>query len=61
MLEFLLKGLSYGVVLSFLVGPIVFTLLQASLERGIKIALSVGLGVWISDFLFIRLGRTYQQ
>ncbi|MFK7947125.1 MAG: LysE family translocator [Saprospiraceae bacterium] len=53
MLEFLLKGLSYGVVLSFLVGPIVFTLLQASLERGIKIALSVGLGVWISDFLFI--------
>lgn len=50
---FLLKGLSYGVVLSILVGPIVFTLLQTSLERGIKMALTLGLGVWISDLLFI--------
>lgn len=53
--QFLLKGLSYGVILSVLVGPIVFTLLQASLEKGVKMGLSVGLGVWFSDFLFITI------
>ena len=53
MLEYLLKGLSYGLILSILVGPIIFTLLQASLERGIKMALTIGIGVWISDLIFI--------
>lgn len=53
MLEFLFKGLSYGVILSLLVGPIIFTLLQASVERGAKMALTIGLGVWVSDLIFI--------
>lgn len=50
---FLIKGISYGITLTFLAGPILFTLLQTSLEQGIKMAISVGLGVWLSDLLYI--------
>lgn len=55
MLEYFLKGLSYGLILSILVGPIIFALLQASLERGVKMALTIGLGVWVSDTLFVSI------
>lgn len=60
--QFLIKGISYGITLTILAGPILFTLLQTSLERGIKMAISVGLGVWLSDLLFIStvfLGLTF--
>jgi len=52
-MDFLLKGITYGFALSFLIGPIFFALLQAGIERGAKIGLTVASGVWISDFLYI--------
>ncbi len=52
-MDFLLKGITYGFALSILIGPIFFALLQAGIERGTKIGLTVASGVWISDFLFI--------
>jgi threonine/homoserine/homoserine lactone efflux protein len=36
-----------------LVGPIFFALIQAGLERGARAGVMVGLGVWVSDLLFI--------
>ena len=42
-----------GFALSILVGPILFALVQTSLERGARSGLAVGLGIWVSDFLFI--------
>jgi threonine/homoserine/homoserine lactone efflux protein len=53
MLEYLLKGITYGLMLSILIGPIFFALLQAGIEKGIKTGLAIGVGIWISDFLYI--------
>lgn len=52
-MDFLLKGITYGVVLTFLIGPIFFALLQAGIERGVRIGVTVASGVWISDFLYV--------
>lgn len=48
-----LHGMTMGLALSILVGPILFALVQTSLERGIRAGLAVGLGIWVSDLLFI--------
>lgn len=52
-MDFLLKGMTYGFALSFLIGPIFFALLQAGIERGATIGLTMAAGVWVSDFLYI--------
>ena len=46
-------GIQYGVFLSLLVGPLLVVLVQTGVERGIQSGLIVGLGIWISDLLFI--------
>jgi threonine/homoserine/homoserine lactone efflux protein len=53
MLIYLLKGITYGLMLSILIGPIFFALLQAGIEKGFKMGLVVGVGIWISDFIYI--------
>ncbi|GLR17966.1 hypothetical protein GCM10007940_25810 [Portibacter lacus] len=47
-----------GLTLSILLGPIFIALTQSSIEKGYKAGLSVGLGIWVSDLLFIVL--TYE-
>lgn len=42
-----------GLALAILVGPILFSLIQRSIEQGIKAGLWVALGIWVSDLLFI--------
>lgn len=49
------NGMLLGVMLSILVGPLLLTLIQASLEQGARAGLMVGIGIWVSDFLFIFL------
>ena len=49
------QGFILGLTLSILAGPILFTLVQTSLERGARAGIFVGLGVWLSDFIFITL------
>ncbi len=58
----LLEGIKWGLLLTILVGPIFFALLQAGIEYGIRAGFFVGLGIWLSDFLFISsvyLGMSY--
>ncbi|MEM9887554.1 MAG: LysE family transporter [Bacteroidota bacterium] len=52
-MQLLLQGIVVGLGLSILVGPILVTILDASLEKGKWAGLLVGLGIWTSDFLFI--------
>jgi threonine/homoserine/homoserine lactone efflux protein len=47
------QGMQFGLALALLVGPLVLALVQASLEYGRKAGLWVGMGIWISDLLFI--------
>lgn len=49
----LLDGIKWGCFLAILVGPILLSLVQASIERGKQLGFTVGLGVWVSDLLYI--------
>jgi threonine/homoserine/homoserine lactone efflux protein len=53
------KGILFGLSLSILVGPLLFALIAASLERGFKSGIAFAAGVWASDVAFI--GIVYQS
>lgn len=57
MIQTFLYGISCGILLSFMVGPVFFGLLQTSIQKGFKQAAMYALGVFLSDFFFI--GVTY--
>ncbi|MCB0641065.1 MAG: LysE family transporter [Phaeodactylibacter sp.] len=49
----LMDGLLLGLSLALLVGPILITILQTSLEQGFGAGIAVGSGIWVSDTLFV--------
>lgn len=55
MLGVVLEGLLFGLGLALSLGPIFFALTQTSIEKGVFPGLTVGLGIWVSDLLFIVL------
>lgn len=52
-MDLLVQGMGVGIVLSILMGPILFTLIQTGIEEGFRAGTMVGLGIWVSDLLFI--------
>lgn len=54
-MEIVLKGVISGIVLAFLIGPVFFTLLQTSIERGFGSGVLVAVGVSLSDAFYITL------
>ncbi|MEM8523426.1 MAG: LysE family transporter [Bacteroidota bacterium] len=54
-MEFLAQGFVTGLGLSILVGPILITILQSSLEYGKWAGFAVGAGIWTSDVMYITL------
>lgn len=53
MYALLIKGLLLGVTLSFVIGPLFFSIIESALARGFKAGLAVAGGIWTSDVLFI--------
>lgn len=53
MLEIIIKAVVTGFVLSIMIGPVFFILLETSMRRGIRAALAFDAGVLISDLLYI--------
>ncbi|WP_192350560.1 LysE family translocator [Algoriphagus sp. Y33] len=51
----LLEGVSMGLLLSAMIGPVFFTLIQSSLENGFRYATMVALGILCSDTLYVVL------
>ncbi|MBK8969238.1 MAG: LysE family transporter [Lewinellaceae bacterium] len=51
----LLEGALLGLSLSFMVGPLLFAIVQASLERGFRAGFALAAGIWTSDVLYITL------
>jgi threonine/homoserine/homoserine lactone efflux protein len=47
------KGLLFGLLLSFVLGPVFFALLQTSLEKGFKAGFFMAIGISLSDSLYI--------
>lgn len=54
-MEIILNGVISGVVLALLVGPVFFTILQTSIERGFGSGALVAVGVSLSDAFYITL------
>jgi threonine/homoserine/homoserine lactone efflux protein len=54
-MEVILNGVISGVVLAFLIGPVFFTILQTSIERGFGSGAMVAVGVSLSDAFYITL------
>src|SRR5688500_12254950 len=52
-MEIAFNGVVSGFVLAFLVGPVFFTLLQTSIERGFRSGSFVAIGISLSDALYI--------
>lgn len=50
-----LEGISMGLLLSVIVGPVFFTLITNSLERGFRYAMVLALGILCSDTLYVVL------
>lgn len=55
MSQALLEGISMGLLLSAMIGPVFFTLIQSSLENGFRYAAMVALGILTSDTLYVIL------
>lgn len=55
MSQALLEGISVGLLLSAMIGPVFFTLIQSSLVNGFRYAAMVALGILFSDTLYVLL------
>lgn len=54
-MESILNGVISGIVLAFLIGPVFFTILQTSIERGFLSGFYVAVGVSLSDAFYISI------
>lgn len=61
MQEFILTGIGYGLLLSVMIGPAFFILLETSITKGIRAALMFDIGVLLSDLLYLGLAYVFFQ
>jgi len=52
-IELIIKGIVTGFILSIMVGPVFFVLLETSIRRGIRAAISFDFGVLLSDVIYV--------
>ena len=55
MFEAILQGIGAGILFSFLTGPVFFSMIKTSIEKGFKAGFSLAIGVILSDTIFISL------
>jgi threonine/homoserine/homoserine lactone efflux protein len=55
MLDPILSGISFGLLLAIMLGPVFFTLLQTSLHEGFRAGINLAIGVFISDASLIAI------
>ncbi|MDF2430664.1 MAG: hypothetical protein JWP44_295 [Mucilaginibacter sp.] len=53
MIEAIISGIGFGLVLTFLTGPVFFALIKTSLEKGFQAGVALALGVVCSDMVFV--------
>jgi threonine/homoserine/homoserine lactone efflux protein len=54
-MEIVLNGIFSGIVLALLIGPVFFSIIQTSIERGFKSGFYVAIGVSLSDAIYLTL------
>ena len=55
MIGIIIKGISFGLILSVAVGPVFFALVKTSLQKGFKAGVCVAIGVSLSDMCYVVL------
>ncbi|HAD10866.1 MAG TPA: hypothetical protein DCF33_00355, partial [Saprospirales bacterium] len=49
----LIQGILLGISLSFLIGPLLFAIVEAGISQGFRAGVSVAAGIWFSDVLYV--------
>jgi threonine/homoserine/homoserine lactone efflux protein len=49
----LIQGIILGISLSFLIGPLLFAVVQAGIVQGFRAGIAVAAGIWASDVFFV--------
>lgn len=52
-MQLIFEGILFGLTLTILLGPIFIALTETGIQKGLRAGLTVGLGIWFSDFLII--------
>jgi len=55
MMDNLITGISLGFFLSFMIGPVFFILIETSITKGFRAAISFDIGVILADIIFIAI------
>ena len=55
MIEYVKAAASLGFFLSFLIGPVFFMLIETSITKGVRAAITFNIGVIIADIIFISI------
>jgi len=58
-MDLILKGIVTGFILSIMVGPVFFVLLETSIRKGIKAAIAFDLGVIFNDIVYIAIAFVF--
>ena len=58
-MQFFLQAIGIGFLLSVMVGPVFFVLLETSITKGIRAALALDIGVFMSDILYIMFALSF--
>lgn len=53
LLDIILKGILTGFILSIMIGPVFFLLLETSIRKGVRAAIAFDMGVLLSDLIYI--------
>lgn len=59
MYTLILKAVVTGLILSIMLGPVFFVLLETSIRRGIRAALAFDAGVFVSDLIYILIAYLF--
>jgi len=57
--ELVLKGIVTGFILSIMIGPVFFVLLETSIRKGIRAGLAFNSGVFMSDIIYILIAYLF--
>lgn len=54
-LNMLIQGILFGISLSFLIGPLLFAVLEAGIAQGFRAGIAVAAGIWVGDIFFVSI------
>ncbi|MBB79290.1 MAG: hypothetical protein CL844_09850 [Crocinitomicaceae bacterium] len=58
-MDLILKGIVTGFILSIMIGPVFFVLLEISIRKGVKAGIAFDIGVLVNDFLYILIAYVF--